>query len=244
MDVLPLNTLPDRFDENNPHSLVNLVPPELQVRLKNISPHVFELSEDELLKHIGKSYTGKSKVVSCLRMAFWYEYDMAQADLRAMRLEHILNRVATKENFRKLCENDYFVALLVTPPISYEVLTQEALLHGITKIREILDLPLLKDDGSPNAAMIDKVLRATMFLDLRVRGGITQKHEIKQMNLNVGSAQKLGADMRDMSLDEIERRIESIREKKRNLELEKKIEAGEHVPDSIYHKKVEVLPRE
>jgi len=197
------------FDESNPRSLISIVPPSVKEAMLRVPRHYVNMLEGQLYVQ-----AGKAPVHSVLRMNFWQEYDNAQAELRKMMLKNIVRRFCGFDTFLVYLKQPYFVAYMLKPPLDYVALTTEALNFGLGRLREILELPLLDAKGRPNAKVIESVIRATAFLDLRVRGGITQRHEVKQLNFNLNSdVSKVEGDMQALTVEEIDRKIKKLKER-------------------------------
>lgn len=198
------------LDKSDPRSLYSLSPPSVKQAMDRLHPDDLIKSEDELIKEF------KPNRLHCaVRVSFWAEYDRVQAELEdEMSLTAICKRIVDPHHFRKLIATDWYIKFLVTPPMDYSVATQEALMFGIHRLREILELPLYKENGDVNGAIVDKIIRTVAFLDLRVKGGITQRHEVKQLNFNLhADAGKVEADMVEMAPQDIEKRLEKLRAK-------------------------------
>ncbi len=195
------------YDEDNPRSLINIVPDVVKEAMLRLPRHVFDMPEHKLYVS-----AGKQQVHSVLRLSFWKEYDAAQAELRKMVLTNIVGRFCDFVTFYKYIRQAYFLAYMLKPPLSYVVMTEEALIHGVGRLREILDMPIVDEKGRPQTRVIDSIIRAVAFLDLRVKGGITQRHEVKQLNINMGiEGKELERDNHELSVAEIDKKIAMLR---------------------------------
>jgi hypothetical protein len=77
----------------------------------------------------------------------------------------------------------------------------------MSRIREILDLPLRDEDGKVNPKVGELILKAAAFLDLRTHGGFLQKSVHAEVGIGLNSVKKL-AD--ELSLEEIDKKIKEL----------------------------------
>jgi hypothetical protein len=177
---------PGIVEKDNPRSLINIAPTGVAKLLEELDSSWIEMSEKQLKQHVPDD-----PQLNRLRIAFWKEYDAAQSQLRPMMWAH----------------NSAMLAYILCPPVSYDVFLEEALSFGMTRIREILNLPLHDENGKVNAKVGELILKAAAFLDLRTHGGFLQKSVHAEVGMGVGSIKKL-ADQ--LSIEEINKKIAEL----------------------------------
>jgi hypothetical protein len=113
----------------------------------------------------------------------------------------------------KRLREQIMLAFIMCPPVTYDTFLTEALDKGLSRLREILDLPLHKADGTVDTRVADLHVKVTAFIDMRKNGGIVQK----TMNLNVDAKTSLGEVKKmakDLSVEELDRKIKQLEERK------------------------------
>lgn len=201
------------FDKKNPHSLLNMVPATLRQRIGELDKRWFTYSP-----RILKSKCHPNATEEQLRIAFWHEYASAQERNVSMRMDNVYGPVCTKDFFyRVIMKSDSKVAWLVSPPAEYQIQVEEMLHLGLTRIREVLSLPLLKKGTrEPDHRLIGEMVKIVALLDNRVKGSVIQRMAIQQQNTNINIS---GSDKREVprniseinyELKEVEREIEKI----------------------------------
>lgn len=180
----------------------------------NKKPEIFNLSERELLDHMRRNdYPKPQAVDNRLRLKFWVEYDRAQAHIDKMVVERVCGGI---------CSDTYFigtylavpenVAYMLTMPIKYEVFIEEALNHGLNELREILDLPNFTPKGKVDVGVLGIKVKIVAMLDMRLKGGVVQRLEQKNLNLHVsGVANDAGQLLMENNIEKIEERLKEIR---------------------------------
>lgn len=193
------------MDPDNPRGLWKIAPPGLANLMKDLSEKWFSLSEEDLLKRVGSNPS-----LNRVRIAFWKEYDRAQEEQRQMRWADISRMVqmptwALSDMFHK----DLHLAYVLCPVASYDAFLEEALSHGMRRIREILDLPLSDENGKVNPKTGELILKAAAFLDMRMHGGFLQKSMNLEARTEIGlqHVQKLA---RELNMDEIDKKIREL----------------------------------
>lgn len=202
------------FDTSHPRSMVNLLPASVQNRvLSQPVQDLVNMPEEELEKLVNPSVS-----IRRLRTAFWMEYERAMKADNVMhskiRLYSVCCSVCSEQFFlTNVVHNNYALAWIIRPLANYTVALEEALYHGINRLREILNFPLYRPrmnpktgdyykdkqtgqilyDADANAATV--VLKTVALLDLRVRGAIPRtinqysQVDKRSLNMNVRAAQ-------------------------------------------------------
>jgi len=189
--------------KDNPRSLMNIAPQGVSELLEKMDPKLLQLSEREL-----KLRVPEDPQLNRLRIAFWKEYDNAQSQMRGMLWNNISRFLQLRPvSYTKYFHNPQTMAYILCPPASYDVFLEESLSHGMTRIREILDLPLRDEDGKVNPKVGELILKAAAFLDLRAHGGFLQKSVHAEVGMSVGGMKKLA---NELSLEEIDKKIKEL----------------------------------
>lgn len=194
---------PGIMEKENPRSLLSIAPKGVGALMEKLDPVWLKRSESQL-----KILVPQDPQLNRLRIAFWKEYDHAQSQMRPMLWANI-GRLVQRPSVSLA---DYFhradtFAYILCPPASYDVFLEEALSHGMTRIREILDLSLYDPSGRVNPKIGELILKAAAFLDLRTHGGFLQKSAHLEVGVTQGQMTKF-AD--NLSLDEINKKIREL----------------------------------
>ena len=173
----------------NPHqesSLLNVAPLKvvpLIMRVRESLPEIAVASEDWLRKYLKPDERDER-----LRLSFWDEYNIVTAGTykRRMRIESILSGICNNNTWEKIYAcNDKKLLWVLTPPKSY-VQSMNYILHlGTERLSEIMSLPIKDGDGNVDHKAASLILKAFEMVDMRVKGGIIQKMQVEQKNLNV-----------------------------------------------------------
>lgn len=173
----------------NPHqesSLLNVAPLKLVpliMRVRESLPEIAVASEDWLRKYLKPDERDER-----LRLSFWDEYNIVTAGTykRRMRLESVLSGICNNTTWEKIYAcNDKKLLWVLTPPKSY-VQSMNYILHlGTERLSEIMSLPIRDEEGNVDHKAASLILKAFEMVDMRVKGGIIQKMQVEQKNLNV-----------------------------------------------------------
>lgn len=210
------------FDETNPYSLVNMLPPQC----------VAMMAEKYCKFLLGLSLTKrKNKIkpdtqLNRLRVAFWREYDDACANRRKVEFKNIYGGTCSQEYFYTVIEDIESFVWLITPTPNYQLQIEEALHFGIERMREILEMPLYerketkrKDNKGyvvkelPNVKLAALMVKIVEMLDARVKGAVPKtiaNHTTNILNNTVNTAGSTPSDdgpidLNTLSLDDLNR---------------------------------------
>lgn len=155
------------IDEENPRSLVRLLPEPFAKRIKDVwsgdNGYLFGYTEHGLKGELfrkGKSPTAQD---NRLRLQFWLEYDFVQSEngyhVPAMNMSKVIGTQYPKESFYKFyITDDYKLAWLICPPVNYENALKQAIDTGLQRYQDFLDnVKMLNPDGTPNVNAIRDV---------------------------------------------------------------------------------------
>ena len=247
---VPILSLPDDlqeisiFNTDNPYSLLNLCPDRLKPLIMKIPAEVFMMTEAKF-----KEKYKPNEIDGRLKLRFWDEWQ--GLILRSLKRNKIdLSRVqygtCTQDYFDNVIMKDPIkVANMVIPPFDYFTAMREILYCGISKIRDIVLLPVTSDkvvtiDGKKhviqtvNTALIGEIRRIVEYLSDRVYGQTPQRLEIEQKNLHA-HVQINNPDRKQISCHDIP--PESVRELDEQL---KRIEG--YLADNNESLDAEILP--
>jgi hypothetical protein len=200
-----LNTL---YDGDNPDSLLNRIPARLVPifeRVKHKLPKTL-LSDEKSVRRYVEPDDRDDRV----RLAFWDEYNASTAAGKRMSLQSIISGTCSWESWITAYEpHDKRMCWIFTPPTSYVSQMRHILHRGTERLLEIINLPMLTDEGKVDIKVANLILRAWQLADMRVKGGVMQKVQIEQksMNLNLNaesSVDHLRSQVSAMDLQELE----------------------------------------
>lgn len=206
------------WDQTNPHAVVNLLPEvvsTLFVEAKNKYPKLFSMEEKELHKALSNSGTPPSPTERRLRSAFWLEYEAAVANERKMNTNAVYGMVCTYDVFVGLyTRSPSRVAWLLCPPTNYQTMVESLLYLGMEQLEKVLELPIVDAKGKVNVKLGELQAKIVTMLDMRAKGGITQRVEQKSLHLNVSTTQK---ELAQMSVADMEKRIKELEKKEKKI---------------------------
>lgn len=172
------------YAEDNPDSLINVIPLRLVPILKRVRekiPRILLADERDV-----RRYVDPTERDDRLRLSFWDEYNASTACRKRMSLQSILSGVCAWESWITVYEpNDKKMVWLFCPPTNYVAMMRQILHRGTERLLEIMNLPMLTDDGKIDVRVAQLVLRAWQLADMRVKGGVTQRVQIEQKSMNV-----------------------------------------------------------
>ena len=218
------------FDPRNALSLDNVMPRTFSVPMFNSlmeNPReVIELiSDEERLLRFFKTEKSYQPTVNDqrVRYLFWHEYENSRVENRKMVMNNVHSLVCDVVSFRKLfLKLPYRTAFLCCRPAAYQHTLNEMLLHGMQRLRQVLDLPEVDANGKLNTKVIELKIKITAMVDMRIHGAPTQK--IHQVTQNLPSLpgkeekENLKTLIQNGDMATIRRRIEEIEQEKRKLE--------------------------
>ena len=220
------------WDESEQFSVMNLLPEAVREKCKarrGEDPVLFEMSESELYKEMRRNKHTPSVSDNRIRLKFWMEYDECITNYnRAMNLKRIAAGTTSYEYFIiHFLKNCYRVAWMLMPPANYKSRMVEALDFGLDQMREILNLPLLDDDGKLDHKLAAMKITIFKMLDDRSNGVAIQRLESKMLQINANIAPVEMKRVRElaesMSVDEM-RKLHSDRAKNLRVDVRSKPE--------------------
>jgi hypothetical protein len=198
MEVSPLNKADGR-------SLINMVPHCLKKAFSSLSEEDFGFTEERYEREYGRVDTA----TNLLRIAFWREYETAQANMRKMGIDAIAFGCGMLVGqVRSTLSNRTDLRWVLIPPLSYENFLDEALSFGLNRLRkDILGAKIYDEEGRLDVRAADLLLKAVAFIDMRRNGMPTSRSE----NVHVISrTSDLKSITSQKSLKEIDARIKEL----------------------------------
>jgi hypothetical protein len=182
---LAFNSYIQQLEE--PRSFINMLPESMKKSVVSIPEDMVNQDEDTLLRTLEERYNYKPTAsVEALRTNFWMEHDRVSTTRNEiMNQSNVYLGVISREHFHNLCNNGtHVLAYILCRPPEYEAVMKGLLNLSTRKIRDVLNIPLQKADGSiQDAKIIELVLKAAAMVDLRAKGGYVQRSETKNLTL-------------------------------------------------------------
>jgi hypothetical protein len=144
-----------------------------------------------------------------MRIHFWEEYENAAKSYRKMEMQTVAagtGAVSWESYKQMLIMTPGKLAWLFNPPAGYKLQLQEAQELGLSRLMEILELPI-KDPLTQriNVGVAAIILQAWKSVDMRVNGALTQR--IVQLSGSMGEAPQ-GASKVDMA--EVDKKLAEL----------------------------------
>lgn len=186
--AVEFNTLLKELDQER--SLPNLLPDDLRYRVLTLPEEYINKQEDELLAILARTtekgeHSFKPTAVNdALRNNFWIEHDrlMSTRSDKQMNMSNIYLGVCTRQMFYLL--SDKQIAYMLCPFPEYRAVMAGMQSLANRRIRDILNIPLQKEDGSYNdTKLIELVLKAAAMVDLRNQGSYISRVETKNLTM-------------------------------------------------------------
>lgn len=182
-------------------------------------PDLFGLDEERLMEVLALEKRAPTATDNYLRMRFWIEYEKAHAEGRKMQLSAVYTGVCHRAYFySRYLERPENVAWMLTPAKDYEDSLSEALLFSTNQIREILSTPHKTPEGKYDLKLMELKVKIHKMIEDRKLGGVTQRTEQRNMNLNVSgiaSPAQLQKLTEQNSMEDLDRRLKELRKRDR-----------------------------
>lgn len=256
----------DMWDVEHPMSFMSLVPERWRQKCMDAhheAEELFEMGERELYKKLKSDGKEPDAMLNTIRLKLWMEYERCQSGKgRKIEIFKVLGETCRNVNFEKfILSRPDRVAWLLCPPTTYHSKVEEALNYGLDKLREILELDIVRK------TTIKGVTRTTIdvrlgelqakivhMLDQRKYGAAKQviSQTTRSMNLNVDATpdmvgramEQLGADNLDREIKELERRERASLNLPMDIEVDSKeidnavvavdaLDSGDRKPDIV-----------
>ena len=163
---------------DRPDSLLELIPDKAFTEQAELIPNDFlNMTERQLLEQCPSGTPGR--VERRVRILFWDEYERAATDLTPMDLNAVVAGSGAR-NWPSLAEHisshPALFAWFLAPPASYKVQMKEAVDLGLSRLLDILEVPIMDPEtGAFRPAVAALILQAFKLVDIRVNGMPTQR---------------------------------------------------------------------
>lgn len=165
----------------NPPAISQFVTPYINEYIKKLDTEFVDLDEaalqESIRTNLGNPNWHPKPIVESLRQRFWEEYEVAHRYGVTINEAKIFEGVCEKGVFQKHMEDAISLAWILCRPPSYEQTIQHLLNQGYRRFAEVLNLPIKDKMGIVNEKLIDQMVKITAMMDLRSRGGYTQRSE-------------------------------------------------------------------
>lgn len=193
----------ERWALDRPESILNPVPDELAQKILALPEETLGISEDTLEKQVVPSRQDRR-----VRIRFWEEYERAASEQRKMYLGNVVQDTGfpSWESYAVRVEDRPELLLwLMSPPPGYQIQLKEAMEIGMSKLLEILELPLRDGvTGKINTSVGLLQLQAFKMIDTRLHGAVTQR----MVSVNVNAEKP--KDAVALNMDEIEKKLKQL----------------------------------
>lgn len=196
------------YDWSYHRSVVNLIPETLSKNAQKIPDAYRRFDEKSARKKFRPT-----PVMNQLRAAFWVEYNSVQT--------HNHDKMTMARVYAGICSHDYWenvvihskemLCWLLIPPQNYQALLDEAWDAGLSKLREIIDVPIYDEKGKLQIQASNLVIKVWQILDQRKHGSVVQKH--MNVNLTGDDAKEVAQMMEQNSMEALNFRLKAIKKK-------------------------------
>lgn len=210
-------------------NVARLVPEYLQKRIQEIPDTWWDIPPDEVEQFCFDS--GQADETSRrLRISFWVEYDRCQSNKDVlMNMDNVFIGICANSYFANIfLQNKRKLFYLLSVPPQYEKELDEMLCMGLDQLKRILAMDATGKNGQPNTKLMDLKFKIFQHIDMRKKGAIIQRIQAEQKNLNVNVDGKIAKDGsvvpkgdEPRSLEEIQKEIEQLEQRAKNLEAPK-----------------------
>ena len=196
------------YDWTYKRSVVNLLPKEFAEKIRNIPFEYQRLDEQSARK---KFYP--TPAMNQLRAAFWLEYNVTQTTQKqAMNIQKVYSGIVTKHYFYEVVIwSKEMLAWMLIPPQSYQAILNEAWDTGMSRMREILELPIMDKRGRVSTQTAQLIVKVWTLLDQRKFGGIVQKN--MSVMLTGQEAKEAAIAIETNSMEALDRRLRDLKKK-------------------------------
>jgi hypothetical protein len=183
---ISFNSLVKQLEQ--PDSLVNYLPEDFRLAVLELPEPLVNQSEEDLLELLKRQFSYEpSPTHEALRHNFWMEFERAFANRKdnLMTLTNVYMGVCSREYFSRIThEMPHVLAYILTRSPEYDAIQAGMLSLATKRVRDILNIPLRKVDGSlQDPKILELVLKAAAMVDLRNKGGYINRSETKNMTM-------------------------------------------------------------
>ncbi len=212
----------DAFDRTEPAALINKVPTTFaaaMIKAHQASPELFGLDERALFQRLRQNNLTPSPTDNQVRLAFWMEVNRAFAEGTDVEPVRVYGGICSKQFFyAHYLTAPNRVAWLLTPVVEYETKMREALDFSLDRLRSYLEIDA-NPGGRPNVKLMELQAKIFAMIDMRLKGGHTQRTENKNLSIAVSTSDKQVAQaVSNMSMDALEKRLKELDRRERAVQ--------------------------
>jgi hypothetical protein len=183
---LSFNSLVKQLEQED--SLINYLPEDIKQRALEIPEPLVNQSEEDLLDVLKRQFSYEpSPTHEALRHNFWMEFERAYTSKKdtLMTMTNVYLGVCSRQYFDRISkEMPHVLAYILTRSPEYDAIQAGMLSLATRRVRDILQIPLRKADGTyQDAKILELVLKAAAMVDLRNKGGYINRSETKNMTM-------------------------------------------------------------
>lgn len=193
-------------DANDPRSFRNLLPRHFVSAALRIPENILSLSDKQLKNKIPKE--GRVNI-NRLRHALWFALYHAQRVGRKVTMREIYWEITSQARLVTHLDDPYKCALILRPPVSYELSLHEALHESVEQVRDILEADHYDDDGKLDPKIADVKRRLFENLSDRVKGMPVQRTENLNVNKDVARGESVSEAL-PSNPDDIDKRLAQL----------------------------------
>jgi len=174
-----------------------------------------------LTEAIGRDHFEDMHMMRLLRINFWEEYDRAAKRREIMLWPNVTHNICHMQVAKRLLVNYPMFVLWIICPLSGYLLQRKQLEYiAQERLLEILSVSPVQENGKVDSRLAKVQVEIYQNIQDRLYGGIVQKIDQKQLNVNVnGDIPETDQSIKLMSsVEEIDRRIEAIKKKREALQ--------------------------
>lgn len=186
------------LDESSQTRLVKYLPSYLMDCFEAIPKVYLDMTQEDLEKIVNPS-----KRDICIRRAFWREYHMSVQTNTQMSMHGISRDICHTEIFKKEMKRSMFAAWVLKGFIGDEKRLEATYEKALEGIERIIEEGVLDANGHLDPVRVKNFLTTYKMLEDRVKGGIVQRSENKNLTVKV---EQTIVDDRDKKLEDLKRR--------------------------------------
>lgn len=196
------------FDENDPGSIYNLVPPYIADKIRAIPQELWKLKQEDLKR---KVLPGKT--VEALRFSFWIQYnDTIFRNLPKINFHRVWGPICSEIYFyQKVLNSPMMLCWMLQPPQKYARCMEALLDTSMERIREIINLPIVDKRGKVDVNTAKLIVAIHNRIEDRVKGAIVQKSVSKQLSVNFSTP------IRDANEVTLDRKLKELKDAEQRL---------------------------
>lgn len=189
--------------------VLNLIPIQLANKYRSLPLQAVEQDEKTL-----RTMLNPSEQQQMLRTRLWQLLNerLGIPGAPVISSAELCRGVSNVEYLERAYTLPYLVAWLLCPTLNYETRVETLVEKSYDKMREILELPLIDQEGKVDVKVANLVMQVAKMVDMRARGNYTERIEQKSLTVNATAkeAQALLGGKEVLTLEQIEERIKLL----------------------------------